>query len=96
MITKNGKRQKKIRAKFFDDARGSATECASCLDALVAKRACSQQRVEHGKAFLVRIVSMLTKLVDRFSATTRMGEVETGYLVEDEDRFAEDEDAKRL
>lgn len=27
----NGKRQMKTRAKFFDDARGSATECASCL-----------------------------------------------------------------
>jgi len=33
----NGKRRKLIRAKFFDDARGSATECAACLDALVAK-----------------------------------------------------------
>src|SRR5690242_2198671 len=33
----NGKRQRQGRAKFFDDARGSATECAACLDALVAK-----------------------------------------------------------
>jgi len=33
----NGKRQRATRAKFFDDARGSATECASCLDALVAQ-----------------------------------------------------------
>ena len=33
----NGKRQRPVRAKFFDDARGSATECAACLDALVAK-----------------------------------------------------------
>ena len=24
----NGKRQRPVRAKFFDDARGSATECA--------------------------------------------------------------------
>ena len=32
----NGKRQRQGRAKFFDDARGSATECAACLDALVA------------------------------------------------------------
>ena len=36
----NGKRQRQVRAKFFDDARGSATECAACLDALVAKHAC--------------------------------------------------------
>src|ERR1035438_5071668 len=34
----NGKRPRPVRAKFFDDARGSATECAVCLDALVAKR----------------------------------------------------------
>ena len=30
----NGKRQGKQRAKFFDDARGSAVECAACLGAL--------------------------------------------------------------
>jgi len=62
----NGKRVGQIRARFFDDARGSATECAACLDALVAKRACPAQRVEQGKAMLVRVVSMLTKLVERF------------------------------
>ena len=65
----NGKRVSQLRARFFDDARGSATECAACLDALVAKRACSMKRVEEGKAMLVRIVSMLTKLVDRFDDT---------------------------
>lgn len=63
----NGKRQMKTRAKFFDDARGSATECAACLDSLAAKRACGKDRIEHGKLLLVRVVSMLTKLVDRFS-----------------------------
>ena len=30
----NGKRQGRQRAKFFDDARGSAVECAACLGAL--------------------------------------------------------------
>ena len=65
----NGKRVSQLRARFFDDARGSATECAACLDSLVAKRACSAKRVEEGKAMLVRIVSMLTKLVDRFDET---------------------------
>jgi four helix bundle protein len=33
----NGKRQGQVRAKFFDDAPGSTTERAACLDALVAK-----------------------------------------------------------
>src|SRR4029077_20153239 len=32
----NGRRQGRQRAEFFDDARGSAIECAACLDASVA------------------------------------------------------------
>jgi four helix bundle protein len=62
----NGKRQGRQRAKFFDDARGSAVECAACLDALVAKQFTNAQRVVEGKVLLVRIVGMLTKLVQRF------------------------------
>lgn len=62
----NGRRATKQRAKFFDDARGSGTECAACLDALVAKAACSKDRVQEGKAMLVRIVAMLSKLIKRF------------------------------
>lgn len=81
----NGKRQMKIRARFFDDARGSATECAACLDALVAKCACDKERVEHGKSLLVRIVSMLSKLVNRFSDPTQIREEEDLYEIEDED-----------
>jgi four helix bundle protein len=64
----NGKRQRQVRAKFFDDARGSGTECAGCLDALVAKRAATEQRILDGKKILVRIVSILCALVDRFDA----------------------------
>jgi|ERR1043166_7960243 four helix bundle protein len=62
----NGKRQRQIRAKFFDDARGSATECAGCLDALVAKSVLSADRIVDGKAMLLGIVCMLSGLVDRF------------------------------
>jgi len=64
----NGKRQRPVRAKFFDDARGSATECAACLDALVAKRARAKDQVQAGKEMLVRIVGMLSKLVQRFES----------------------------
>jgi four helix bundle protein len=64
----NGKRQRQGRAKFFDDARGSATECAACLDALVAKGACVNEEIAEGKALLVRIASMLSKLVARFDS----------------------------
>src|SRR5438309_1773339 len=64
----NGKRQGKQRAKFFDDARGSAVECAACLDALAAKRLATTERIAEGKKLLLRIVGMLTKLVERFDA----------------------------
>jgi four helix bundle protein len=62
----NGKRQGQQRAKFFDDARGSAVECAACLDALVAKGLATAERIAQGKGLLLRIVGMLTKLVERF------------------------------
>lgn len=64
----NGKRQRQIRAKFFDDARGSATECAACLDALVAKKIVTAQRIGEGKNLLLKIVSMLSGLVNRFDS----------------------------
>ena len=77
----NGKRQMRTRAKFFDIARGSATECAACLDALVVKRACSNDRVAEGKVLLVRIVSMLTKLVERFGSVGQVQEESVEYCV---------------
>src|SRR6516164_5128353 len=48
------------------DARGSAIECAACLDASVAKGFAVLERIQTGKEMLVRIVAMLTKLVERF------------------------------
>ena len=36
------------------------------VDAMVAKRACGKARVEAGKEMLLSIVSMLTKLVEKF------------------------------
>jgi hypothetical protein len=62
----NGRRQGRQRAKFFDDARGSAIECAACLDASVAKGFASLDRIQAGKEMLVRIVAMLTKLLMLF------------------------------
>lgn len=64
----NGRRQGRQRAKAFDDARGSAIECAACLDATVAKRLATADRIEPGKEMLFRIVSMLSKLVARFDS----------------------------
>ena len=86
----NGKRQSKLRGRFFDDARGSAAECASCLDALVAKGVCSEDRVDMGKELLYRIVSILTKLVNRFAPATEVREAVVRYNVEDDDEYEDD------
>lgn len=64
----NGKRQRRTRAKSFDDARGETSESAACLDALVAKRVCGQERVREGKDLLERVYAMLTKLIERFDS----------------------------
>lgn len=77
----NGKRQKPIRAKFFDDARGSATECAACLDALVVKKYCDEHRVQPGKEMLLRIVSMLCKLVEMYDVTRQVRENGSPYVL---------------
>ena len=63
----NGKRARQLRARYFDDARGSATECAACLDALVAKSITQPENIHQGKELLSRIVAVLTKLVACFN-----------------------------
>jgi hypothetical protein len=45
----HGRRQGGQRAKCFDDARGSAIECAACLDASVAKGFASLDRIKPAK-----------------------------------------------
>ena len=75
----NAKRHLRVRAKFFDDARGSATECAACLDAAVAKRACGPEEIVSGKEMLLRIVAMLTRLVEVNSGGDRVREEAEPY-----------------
>ena len=83
----NGRRRGQMRAKFFDDARGSATECAGCLDALVAKNIFPPARVVEGKTLLLRVVSTLCGLVDRFDrAEGHLREESPEYRVEAESR----------
>jgi four helix bundle protein len=75
----NGKRQRQVRARYFDDARGSTAECAACLDALVAKGLCTAERVHDGKLMLARIGQMLTRLVTLYSDTDRVREDAEAY-----------------
>ena len=46
-------------------ARGSALECAACLDVLVARSRLASGVADQGKATLVRVVSTITKLIER-------------------------------
>ena len=91
----NGKRQSKLRARYFDDARGSAAECASCLDALVAKNVCTDERIDGGKDLLQRIVSILTKLIMRFSPSPEVREEVVRYNVKDEYENDDENDSTR-
>jgi len=57
----NGKYTAPDRCRFFDIARGSALECAACLDVLAAKN--QTIPTAQGKEILVSIISMLTGLI---------------------------------
>jgi four helix bundle protein len=63
----NGKFSARDRARFFETARGSALECAACLDVLLARKLATEEHVTTGKERLARIVQMLVGLLRRFS-----------------------------
>jgi four helix bundle protein len=55
------------RARFFEIARGSAVECAACLDVLVARKLVGEEHVGAAKEQLVGITQMLVGLLRKFS-----------------------------
>ena len=63
----NGKFSSKDRARFFEIARGSALECAACLDVLLVRKLAMEEQVVLAKERLSRIVQMLIGLLRKFS-----------------------------
>lgn len=70
----NGRRSHVDRCRYLDIARGSALECAACLDVLVAKRKLETSRTIEGKEVLVGVVSMLVGLIGTFGGFVRENE----------------------
>ncbi len=81
----NGKFAIRDRCRYLDFARGSALECAACLDVLVAKRLAEITRIMSGKQQLFEIVSMLMGLINSLRA--RVGEESGEYLSFGEQEF---------
>ena len=72
----NGKFAMRDRCRFIEIARGSALECAACLDVLVAKGLCDNAMVSAGKGQLLEIVSVLTGLQSSLMSRVREGSPE--------------------
>lgn len=62
----NGKSSIKDRCRFLEIARGSALECAACLDVLESKNCIGIREKLEAKQQLVEIVSMLVGLLKHF------------------------------
>ena len=86
---RNGKFSGRDRARFFEIARGSALECAACLDVLVVRRLASETEVESGKERLVHVVRMLMGLLRRFSEQPAMIREDDGDYEQEQEQEAE-------
>ena len=81
----NGKRSHPDRCRYLDTARGSALECAACLDVLVARRKLGAEDIAAGKTILLGVVSLVSGLIAHFLGEVREDAAEYGSgLVEKE------------
>ena len=81
----NGKFSDADRSRFLEIARGSALECAACLDVLVVRKLIDTERIVPAKEQLVRIVNMLMGMLKRFSGRAE-------FLREDEGTYSNEFD----
>ena len=79
----NGKFSVRDRARFLEMARGSALECAACLNVLLVRKLATEEQIEPPKEKLARIVQVLIGLLRKFSDHAGvLREDEPGYAVE--------------
>src|SRR6266487_4404485 len=79
----NGKFSARDRARFLEMARGSALDCAACLDVLFVRKLASEAQVAEQKERLARIVQMLIGLLRKFSERAEvLREDEASYFIE--------------
>ena len=81
----NGKFSTVDRARFLEIARGSALECAACLDVLAVRKLVAAERILPAKERLVRTVNMLMGMLRRFSGRAE-------FLREDEGTYPNEYD----
>ena len=70
----NGKFTSPDKFRYFDIARGSAVECAACLDLLVKKKRLEADLAVQGKTILREVVSMLVGLLKHYGEGRLMEE----------------------
>ena len=57
-----GKANEADRRRYYQIARGSATECGAILDACRILRVAHDEALDQGKRLQVRVVSMLSRM----------------------------------
>lgn len=87
----NGKTMKRDRCRFLEIARGSALECAACLDIMVAMAGVGTDRVADGKELLRETVAMLTRLMVSLSERAKEEDGHYAILPQQEQQTAEQE-----
>ena len=58
-----GRRSRRDKARFYTIARGSSMESAALIDVLVARQIASAEAAKEAKDLVVRVIQMLSKLV---------------------------------
>jgi four helix bundle protein len=94
----NGKFSGRDRARFLEMARGSALECAACLDVLVARKLATAKQIADAKSQLAAIVRMMMGLLKRFSERADVLREEDGgygYLQDQEHDQDQEQEGKQ-